>query len=70
MQTMPYPELYACWEKTQIGWEFVVYHDEKPPKRHTGNPERSSWIKVDPAYINIDGSPRLGALMRDFPHNI
>lgn len=59
---------YAYWEMTAIGWQLVVYHNDKPTKSSQGaDPERIGPWEVPQELIEIDGSPMLGLIARAFP---
>jgi hypothetical protein len=60
---------FACYEKSNTGsWTLVVYHDGKPGKSvNASDPERSNFFAVPPEMIDIDGSPRMGAIKDVFP---
>jgi hypothetical protein len=63
--TKPILPIFFCWEKTMSGqWAPVCYHGRVSPIVQA---ERSPTYEVPPKFIDIDGSPRFGALMRAYP---
>lgn len=59
---------YAYWEKYNDSWGLVVYHGEKPRKgENSFNVERTEPYIVPAEMIDLDGSPNMGLITKEYP---